>query len=60
MTNTNIYINLASSILLASGIAMAIYAGVIIERQEIYDICTTTGELWINEEAFYCVPVVRE
>jgi hypothetical protein len=42
------------------GFILGLISGVHFERQEIYDICTTTGELWINSEAFYCVPVIRE
>ena len=29
-------------------------------RGDIYKTCTTTGELYLKTEAFYCVPVIRE
>jgi hypothetical protein len=39
---------------------LGIGAGGLVAKKEIYKTCTTTGELWLHGEAFYCVPVIRE
>jgi len=38
----------------------AMWLGSTMRRDDIYKTCTTTGELWLHGEAFFCVPVVRE